>query len=53
MALTDEQIAGILRAVPEVSLVEVVAALIEAMEYVGHPRQDNITVSVYTPIAAQ
>ena len=53
MTLADKQIAGLLRAVPKVSLVEVVAAPIEAMKNAGHPRQDNITVLVYTPIAIQ
>ena len=47
--LADEQIAGM----PEAPLAEVVAALIEAMEEAGHPRQANTTVLLYTSTAAQ
>ena len=33
----------------EAPLAEVVAALIQAVEAAGHPRQDNTTVLLYTP----
>ena len=49
MTLPDEQIAGILQERQEAPLAEVVAALIQAVEAAGHPRQDNTTVLLYTP----
>ena len=51
MTLADEQIADILQAMPEAPLAEVVAALIQAVEDVGHPHQDNTTILLYTPAA--
>ena len=51
MTLADEQIADILQAMPEAPLAEVVAALIQAVEDVGHPHQDNTTILLYIPAA--
>ena len=49
MTLEDGEIAHILQNMPDATLSEVAEALIQAVEEVGHPNQDNTTVLLYTP----
>ena len=51
MTLEDEDIARILKDKPDAPLEEVTEALIQAVEKVGRPNQDNTTVLLYTPEA--
>ena len=51
MTLEDEEIAHILQNMQDATLSEVADALIQAVEEVGYPNQDNTTVLLYTPEA--
>ncbi len=51
MTLEDGEIAGILQNMQDATLSEVADALIQAVEEVGHPNQDNTTVLLYAPKA--
>ena len=47
--LSDDEITRILQAMENAPLAEVAEALIQAVEKVGNPHQDNTTVLLYTP----
>lgn len=49
MTLEDGEIADILQNMQDATLSEVADALIQAVEEVGHPNQDNTTVLIYAP----
>ncbi len=51
MTLEDGEIAHILQNMQDASLSDVTEALIQAVEEVGYPNQDNTTVLLYTPEA--
>ncbi len=49
MTLGDREIAGILEETQDASLEDSTAALIQAVEAAGNPRQDNTTLLLYAP----
>ena len=49
MTLGDREIAGILEETQDASLEDSAAALIQAVEAAGNPRQDNATLLLYAP----
>ena len=49
MTLGDREIAGILEQTQDASLEDSAAALIQAVEAAGNPRQDNTTLLLYAP----
>ena len=49
MTLEDEEIAGILQNMQDAPLSEVAEVLIQSVEEVGKPNQDNTTVLLYAP----
>ena len=51
LTLADDEIARILQTMQDAPLSEVAEALIQAVEDVAHPNQDNTTVLLYTPDA--
>ena len=51
MTLEDGEIAHILQNMQDASLSDVAEALIQAVEEIGYPNQDNTTVLLYTPKA--
>ena len=51
LTLADDEIARILQTMQDAPLSEVAEALIQTVENVAHPNQDNTTVLLYTPDA--